>query len=124
MAEANRNSILESTKQMLGVAPEYKAFDLEILTHINSVLSTLEQLGVGPSGGFAIQDDSESWGELLGGDPRLNQVKSYVYLRVRLLFDPPATSFAIAAQQSQVDQMEWRLMVLTTPDPVVVTDPI
>lgn len=115
------SSILESTKKILGVASEFKAFDLDIITHINSALSTLEQIGVGPAGGFFVEDDIAEWGDLLGTDPRLNQVRSYVYLRVRLLFDPPATSFAIDAIKEQIKEMEWRLQVVM--DPILVTVP-
>lgn len=118
----NNDSILDSTKKILGMAPEFKAFDLDILTHINSVFSDLEQIGVGPAGGFFIEDENAVWGDLLGTDPRLNRVKSYVFLRVRLLFDPPATSFAIASLEKQAEQMEWRLQVATDPVLVVVPD--
>jgi hypothetical protein len=109
-------SILQSTKKNLGVAPEYQAFDLDIITYINAALSTLEQLGVGPVGGFAIQDEMAEWGDLLGGDPRLNNVPTYVFLRAKLLFDPPQTSFHLTAIEKQIEQMEWRLSVLTDPD--------
>ena len=114
----NNNSILDSTKKILGMSPEFTAFDLDIVTHINSVLSDLEQIGVGPAGGLAIEDDTSEWGDLLGSDPRLNRVKSYVFLRVRLLFDPPATSFAIASLEKQAEQMEWRLQIAS--DPILV----
>lgn len=117
-------SILNSTKKILGVAQDYQAFDLDIITHINSVLSTLEQLGVGPVGGFAIQDETAEWGDLFGRplDPRLNQIKSYIYLRVRMLFDPPTNSFTINAMTDQVKEMEWRLQVLMDPIRLPVTD--
>ena len=104
-------SILDSTKRNLGIDPSYDAFDDQIISHINSVFSTLEQLGVGPVGGFMIEDNEPVWADFLGGDPRYNAVKTYVYLRVRLLFDPPATSFAIASMQEQAREMEWRLNV-------------
>lgn len=118
----NNNSILDSTKKILGIAPEYQAFDLDVLTHINSVFSTLEQLGVGPEGGFFIEDAETTWEAFLGTDPRLNMVKSYMYLRVRLLFDPPPTSFAITSLEEQAKQMEWRLQVFA--DPVIVEVPV
>lgn len=105
------SSILNSTKKILGISPDYTAFDLDIITHINSVFSTLQQLGVGPEIGFMIEDDTAVWEDLLGGDPRLNSVKTYVYMRVRLMFDPPSTSFAINSLQEQVREMEWRLNV-------------
>lgn len=104
-------SILNSTKKNLGIDPGYEAFDDVILGHINSVFSDLEQLGIGPPGGFMIQGADEVWADFLDGDPRYNSVQTYVYLRVRLLFDPPATSFAIASMQAQADRMEWRLNV-------------
>lgn len=113
-------SILQSTKKILGIAPEYQAFDLDVMTHINTAFSTLEQIGVGPVGGFMINDDFAEWGHFLGDDPRLNSVKTYVYLRVRLLFDPPTNSFTIGAMQEQVKELEWRLSVLVDP-PLVVT---
>ena len=105
------DSILNSTKKILGLSEEYDVFDLDVITHINSVFSTLEQLGVGPAGGFMIEGDTETWASFFGPDPRLNAVKSYVYLRVRLLFDPPATSFAVSAMQEQIKELEWRLNV-------------
>lgn len=108
MAEA---SILDSTKKALGIAADYDVFDPDILMHINAVFTTLEQLGIGPVEGFAIEDDSVTWDQYLGADLRLNSVKSYVCLRVRLLFDPPATSFAINAIQEQIKELEWRLNV-------------
>jgi len=120
----NNESILTSTKKILGMAPEFKAYDLDVITHINSVLSTLEQIGVGPAGGFFIEDETAKWGDLLGSDPRLNMVKSYVFLRVRLLFDPPGTSFAIASLEKQAEQMEWRLQVASDPIIVQVATPI
>lgn len=104
-------SILISTKKILGLEADYTPFDLDIITHINSVFSTLEQLGVGPEGGFMIEGDEATWGDFLGEDKRLNAVKTYVYLRVRLLFDPPGTSYLITALQEQARELEWRLNV-------------
>lgn len=106
------DSILTSTKKILGIDASYTAFDVDILMHINSVFSTLNQLGIGPENGFAIEDDTSTWDSFLGTDPRLNSVKTYIYLRVRLLFDPPATSFAIEAFKEQAKELEWRLNVL------------
>lgn len=104
-------SILKSTKKILGLAPEYTAFDLDIITHINGVFSTLAQLGVGPSG-FMIEDDVAVWEDFISDDEeQLNRVKTYVFLKVRMIFDPPVTSFAIAAFEQQIEQMEWRISV-------------
>lgn len=106
------DSILISTKKILGIAADYEVFDLDIITHINTALSTLAQLGIGPAGGFMIEDDSETWDDfLVSGDPEYNTVKSYVYLRTRLLFDPPSTSYLLDAQERQIKEMEWRLNV-------------
>ena len=104
-------SILESTKKILGIESDYTAFDMDIIMHINSALATLHQLGIGPEEGFMIEDASAEWGELLDDDPRLNQVKSYIYLKVRVVFDPPTTSFVLAAFEKQIQEHEWRINV-------------
>ena len=106
----NPNSILETIKKLLNVAPDYKAFDTDIITHINSVFLVLNDLGIGPSEPFEIVDESETW-EQFDPDKKFSLVKSYIYLRVRLLFDPPATSFALDAMQKQIDEYAWRLNV-------------
>jgi hypothetical protein len=103
------NSILESTKKVLNLSPDHDVFDQDLILHINSVLSTLNQLGIGPEQGFMIEDDTIEWAAFLGSDLRLNNVKTYVYLRVRLLFDPPTSSAAIDAIKSQISELEWRL---------------
>lgn len=123
-------SILISTKKILGLPADYTAFDLDVITHINSVFSTLHQLGVGPDLGFAIEDDVAEWGDFLGGDLLLNNVKTYMYLKVRLAFDPPTTSFTISAVEQQIRELEFRInvqreaVIWTDPDPrpVLVTD--
>lgn len=109
-------SILTSTKKVLGIEEGYEAFDEDILMHINSVFSTLNQLGIGPSDGFEVEDKDATWDSFLGDDLRLKSVKSYTYLRVRLMFDPPATSFAINAMQEQIKELEWRINTLREGD--------
>lgn len=105
-------SILNSTKKTLGIADDYTAFDLDIITHINTALSTLTQLGIGPVEGFMIEDDSAVWEDfLVESDFQLNSVKSYVFLRVRQLFDPPTTSYLIESFDRQIRELEWRLNV-------------
>lgn len=105
-------SILNSTKKTLGIADDYTAFDLDIITHINTALSTLTQLGIGPVEGFMIEDDSAVWEDFLDeSDFQLNSVKSYVFLRVRQLFDPPTTSYLIESFDRQIRELEWRLNV-------------
>lgn len=105
------DSILDSTKKILGLDPEYDVFDVDIISHINSAFFTLNQLGVGPAEGFMILDNTSKWTWFLDGQINLNAVKTYVYLRVRLLFDPPQTSFAISAMEKQIQELEWRLNV-------------
>lgn len=102
-------SILTNTKKILGVTETDLSFDVDIITHINSVFSTLNQLGIGPIEGFAIADAEATWDAFLADDLRLNSVKTYMYLRVRLLFDPPATSYLIASMEKQVLELEYRL---------------
>lgn len=114
------NSILNTIKKQLGVPESQEVFDQDIIVLINSALSTLEQLGVGPVGGFAIDDETAEWGDLLGEDLRLNSVKTFVYLSVRLVFDPPATSFAISAFEKRLEELTWRLQVAADPAPVIV----
>ena len=103
------DSILNTTKKILGIEADYTAFDPDILIHINSVFSTLYDLGIGPENGFAIDDAAATWDSFLNGDKRLNSVKTYVYLRVRLLFDPPTTSYLINSMKEQVQELEWRI---------------
>jgi len=105
-------SILTSTKKNLGIEESYTAFDPDIILHINSVFSTLNQLGIGPIDGFAIDDATAVWSDFLEGDLRLNSVKTYIYLRVRMLFDPPTTGYFVSAVQKQIEELEWRLNVV------------
>jgi hypothetical protein len=120
------NSILNTTKKILGIEADYTAFDEDIMMHINSVFATLNQMGIGPEDGFWIDDAVAQWDSFTMGDRKLNSVKTYVYLRVRLLFDPPTTSYLIGALKEQVAEFEWRLNVKregeswTSPNPVVV----
>lgn len=109
-------SILNGTKRILGIADVDDSFDIDVITHINSAFSTLNQLGIGPVEGFMIEDDAPTWDAFLGNDPRLNSVKSYVYLKVRMLFDPPSTARVIEAMESQITQYEWRLNVVREGD--------
>ena len=117
------DSILTSIKKNLGVPEDYEAFDQDIILYINSAISTLTQLGVGPDEGFMIEDKTAVWDTFLGTDPRLNMAKTYIQLRVRMLFDPPQTSYLVEAMNKQIEQHEWRLNVFmehsiwTDPDP-------
>jgi hypothetical protein len=106
------DSILISTKKILGVPEEYTVFDLDIITHINAAFSVLTQLGLGPEIGFMIEDDTALWSEFTSNISALNLIRTYVFLKVKLLFDPPTTSFLIDATNRQIEQYEWRLNVL------------
>lgn len=106
-------SILTSTKNKLGLAAEYTAFDVDIIDGINGVLANLPQLGIGPSEGFMIEDEAAEWGDLVTeGVPslHLNSVRTLVFLKVRLIFDSSSmTSYAIQAMERQISEIEWRL---------------
>jgi hypothetical protein len=120
MVTGTDDSILDKTKKALGLAADYTAFDSEIILHINSVFSTLTQLGVGPIDGFEIEDNTTQWIDFTGGDKKLNLVKTYMYLRVRMLFDPPSIGSVIIHIEKEIEQLEWRLNV--TVDNVIPVD--
>lgn len=104
-------SILTSIKKMLGPSQEYDPFDPDIITHINSVFADLNQIGVGPEEGFRIEDDTTVWTDYLQDDLKLESVKSYMYLRTKLVFDPPLNASVIEAMQRDIDKWEWRLSI-------------
>lgn len=112
-------SILTSIKKLLGIAESYKNFDTDIIIHINSALMVLNQLGVGPSQGFSIKDETNTWSEFIPEDRYdMESIKSYVYMKVRLLFDPPASSAAITSMEKMVSELEFRINVAAeTPQP-------
>lgn len=103
------DSILNSVKKVLGLDEDDDGFDVDILMHINSMFMVLNQLGIGPDDGFMIEGADEVWSDFIGDDPMLNAVKSYIWLRVRMLFDPPTTSYLISAMEKQYAELEWRL---------------
>ena len=105
-------SILTSIKKMLGIEEEYEHFDMDLIMHINSVFSTLNQLGVGPENGFRIEDDSTTWSEFISTDNmQFEFVKSFIYLKVKLLFDPPLSSAVIESMNRQISELEFRLNI-------------
>lgn len=112
MTSPNSESILDSIKKTLGIDPDYTAFDLDVVMHINSAFSVLRGIGVGSVDGFVISDNTALWSEFSDDMILLASVKSYVYSKVKLLFDPPPTSFGIKAMQDMVLEMEWRLNVV------------
>ena len=119
-------SILTTIKKLLGINEEYEHFDQDIIIHINSTLMTLRQISVGPEDGLIITDKSVTWRNLLGDDAnKLGATQSYVYLKVKLIFDPPQNSFTIDAMNKTANEMEWRLLneadkpiLVPTPAPV------
>lgn len=104
-------SILNSIKKLLGIAEDYDYFDSDIIMHINSVFATLTQLGVGPEDGFSINDESEKWEDFLPEERMLYSVKSYMFMKVKLMFDPPLSSAVIECTKEQIKELEWRLQV-------------
>ena len=104
-------SILISIKKLLGITEEYDQFDPDIIMHINSVFMVLTQLGVGPSEGFSIEDDTAVWTDFIQDIKKLESVKTYIYLKVKLAFDPPLSSAVIESMNRLINELEWRLNV-------------
>ena len=109
------DSILTSIKKLLGITEEYENFDQDIIMHINSAFMILNQLGVGPKSGFSISDKSSTWDEFIPESSNLEAVKTYVHLKVKLMFDPPLSSTVIEAIKAQINELEWRLNVSVDP---------
>lgn len=108
-------SILTSIKKMLGISEEYTHFDEDLIMHINSALAVLGQLGVGPSEGFSIEDDGSVWSDFVPDMAKLQFIKTYVYQKVKLLFDPPQSSAVIQALNESIKEFEWRINVQVDP---------
>lgn len=102
-------SILTSIKKLLGIPEDYEHYDADIIMHINSVFMILNQLGVGPSNGFSITDKTAIWSNFISDNDNLEAVKSYVYMKVRLLFDPPLSSAVMECMNRMISELEWRL---------------
>lgn len=115
------SSILDDVKHMLGLLAADHAFDSDVVIHINSVFGTLQQLGVGDVEGFMITGSSEQWDDFFT-DKTLNPVKSYIFLRVKLLFDPPQTGFSQQAMERQIQELEYRLFVAADTGPLLDED--
>lgn len=104
-------SILTSVKKMLGITKEYTHFDADIIMHINSVFMILTQMGVGPAEGFYIEDEKMYWEDFTSDIFELQAIKSYVYLKVKLLFDPSASTAVTDSMNRMISELEWRLHV-------------
>lgn len=102
------DSILDSIKKLLGIQPEYKSFDQDIMMHINAVFVVLNQLGIGPSEGFSINSRDIKWSKY-STELNTNLVKTYVYLKVKLMFDPPASATLVESINAMIKELEWRL---------------
>ena len=109
--DQNTDSIFASIKKMLGLEDSYTPFDADVLVHINAALMKLCQMGIGPKEGFMVSDYSETWSDFLTNRVKLGAVKTYVYLQVRMMFDPPTNSFVMDALKAQSDEILWRLNV-------------
>lgn len=110
-------SILTSIKKLLGLEEEQKDFDPDIIMYINSVFPTLNQLGVGPKEGFSITDELALWSEFIQDNKKLNDVKTYIYLKVKLIFDPPLSSSVLASTERMIKECEWRLNITAESEP-------
>ena len=104
-------SILTSIKKLLGIEEEYTHFDPDIIIHINSAFFRLNQIGVGPAAGFRIEDKVPKWEDFLGERLDLESIKSYIYLKTRLVFDPPQMGYLVDAIKDQIKELEWTLNV-------------
>lgn len=111
MADVKTDSILESVKKLLGADPDYSVFDPDIIMCINSAFGTLQQLGVGPIDGFRIDGPEDMWNTYTTNGNFIDEVKTYVYMRVKLMFDPPSSSFVLDSYKEQIKELEWRLSV-------------
>lgn len=109
------DSILDFVKRDLGIVPEYTHFDPIIIGHINTALSILTQLGVGPDEGFAISDNTAVWTDFIPATPKLELIKSYTSKKVKQLFDPPTTGPLSEAQNKVLNELEWRINVIVDP---------
>ena len=111
MSVAVSDSILLSIKKMLGLSEDYDVFDTELIIHINSVFGTLHQLGIGPEEQFRISGDNEIWLDFDTNGEQIDEVKDYIFLRVKLLFDPPNHAYTLNSYKEQLEELEWRLNV-------------
>lgn len=103
-------SILTSIKKLLGIQAEYTAFDQDLIIHINTAFAVLNQLNIGPLYGFVIEDDTATWDEYITSC-NLTMVRSYIYMKVRLMFDPPTSGVLVESMNSMISELEWRLFL-------------
>ena len=106
------DSILTSVKKIMGISEEDESFDTDLIMHINSVLMILNQLGVGPEDGFSITDKSAVWTDVIGDNKLIEATKTFVGLKVRLIFDPPTSSAMLDSINKTISELEWRINVM------------
>lgn len=102
-------NILNSIKKLLGIPEDYTAFDQDVMIHINSVFMILSEFGVGPSNGYSLKDGTEKWGDFISDDKNLEGIKTYVYMKVKTIFDPPLNSAVLASMKELISEFEWRI---------------
>lgn len=110
-------SILKTIRKMIGPSVSYDVFDTDLIVHINSAFFVLYQLGVGPAEPFKITGEDETWDDFMNGARDLEAVISYVYMKVRMAFDPPTTGYLVSSYESAIKELEWRLNVMVDPGP-------
>lgn len=109
------DSILITIKKLLGIAADDTSFDVDVIVHINMAINVLLQLGVGPATGFSITGDTETWSDYISDMSKLEMVKTYIYLKVKLVFDPPSSSRVIESMENQLKELDFRLNVQVDP---------
>lgn len=105
------DSILTTIKEMLGITEEYTHFDIDVITHINTALSILSQIGVTKTKGFSIRDSSATWDFIINPGTDLEMIKTYIFMKVKLIFDPPQSSGAVESMKQLISEFEWRISV-------------
>lgn len=105
------DSILISIAKLLGMEADYTYFNPDVIMHINTVLLSINQLGVGPPEGFSITDTTETWSSLVGDRKDIDAIKTLIYMKVKLLFDPPTSSYVLESMERQITELEWRIKV-------------
>ena len=111
MTDQMEDSIVVTIKKMLGLEDDYTPFDTDVIVQINAALMSLTQLGVGPKEGFLVTDYSETWSDFITSEVKLGAVKTYIYLKVKMMFDPPTNSYVMDAMKQQAEEIGWRLNV-------------
>lgn len=105
------DSILNTIKKMVGVGVDYSVFDVDIIVLINSALSTLRDLGIGPKEAFVVEDETQKWKDYILNINDFVDVKEYIFLKVKIMFDPPSSSYVLDAYKNRMSELEWRLNV-------------